>query len=236
MRQIFVDSRDRVSGSQCDFTIELKHSLVTTDRPHRMRIDLLRLPIVVPTITTRNNTILVKIGSTTYTVTLSAKQYDSSTLASTLQSQLTLTAPGSWTVSYDVNTVSMSINCNNPFEIVGGSYGDQLLSRAYNYSSTASVTKYRFSYVPLNGADVIFLCSDQFSSIDIHGPNGSHDIILPCNITAPYGSVQEFGMVSQDWVTCPKLSTNTLSFQLRDRDHNLLSDYVPNVSFMLTID
>jgi hypothetical protein len=130
----------------------------------------------------------------------------------------------------------MTITCNNVFEIIGGSYADQLMSRPYTYSSTTAVTKYRFSYVPLNGADVIFLCSDQFSSMDIHGPNGSHDVILPCNVTAPFGSVQEFGMVSQDWVTCPKLSTNTLSFQLRDRDHNLLSDYVPNVSFMLTID
>ena len=131
----------------------------------------------------------------------------------------------------------MTITCSNTFEIVGGSLFDQLMSRPYTTKTfSGGGTNYRFSYVPLNGSDVTFLCSDQFSSLDIHGPNGSHDIILPCNVTAPFGSVQEFGIVSQDWVTCPKLSTNTLSFQLRDRDHNLLSDYVPNMSFLLTID
>ena len=130
----------------------------------------------------------------------------------------------------------MTIECSNPFEIVGGSFFDQLMSRPWTSKPIGGGTIYRFSYVPLNGADVIFLCSDQFSSLDIHGPNGSHDIILPCNIAAPFGSVQEFGMVNQDWVTCPKLSTNTLSFQLRDRDHNLLSNFIPNVSFLLTID
>ena len=235
MRQIFVDSRDRTSGTPCDFSIELKRTLVTTDRS-RMRLDFLRLPIVVPTINSRNNGMKVKIGSTTYEAFIPQRQYDSASLATAIQNRLALTAPGSWQVVYDVNDISMTIYNNNVFEIVGGSFFTQLMSRPYTYTTSASVTKYRFSYVPLNGADVIFLCSDQFASMDIHGPNGSHDTLLPCNITSPFGSVQEFGMVNQDWAPCPKLSTNTLSFQLRDRDHNLLSDYVPNVSFLLSID
>ena len=236
MRQIFVDSRDRIKGTPCDFSIELKRTLVTSDRIHRMRVDHLRLPIAAPTITTSNNTLIIQIGSTNYTITMPAKNYDNSTLISTLQSQLALIAPGSWTVTYDTTTISMTILCNNPFTVIGGTWGDQLLSRPWTYSSTASVSKWRFSYVPLNGADVLFLCSDQFSSTDIHGPSGSHDTILVCNVTAPYGSVQEFNMSVPDWIECPALSTNTLSFQLRDRNHNLLSDYVPNISFLLTID
>ncbi len=38
MRQIFVDSRDRVSGSQSDFTIELPSTLVL-EGTHQARID-----------------------------------------------------------------------------------------------------------------------------------------------------------------------------------------------------
>jgi hypothetical protein len=83
-----------------------------------------------------------------------------------------------------------------------------LMSRPYN-TSAASI---RFSYVPLNGMDTVFLCSDQFATVDNHGPNGSHDVLLPCNITSPFGSVQEFSMSVPDFIECPALSTNTLSF------------------------
>ena len=227
MRVIFVDSRDRVSGSPCDFTIELGRTLTTSDRPHRMRVDLLRLPIAQPTITSQNNTFTVRIGSTSYTVTLPSKQYDSITLPSALQSLLASAAPGSWTVTYDVTTISMTVSCSNAFTVVGGTFAAQLMSRPYTTSSTSI----RFSYVPLNGMDTVFLCSPQFASIDVHGVNGSHDLLLPCNITAPFGAVQEFSMSVPDWIDCPSLSTNTLSFQLRDRSHNLLSDYIPNVFF-----
>ena len=232
MRTIFVDSRDRVSGSPCDFSIELGHMLTTSDRPHRMRVDLLRLPIAVPTVTSQNNTFTVRIGSSNYTVTLPSKQYDSTTLPSTLQSLLAGAAPGSWTVQYDVTTIGMTVACSNAFTVVGGTFAAQLMARPY----TSSTNWIRFSYVPLNGMDTVFLCSPQFASIDIHGPNGSHDMLLPCNITTPFGAVQEFSMSVPDWVDCPSLSTNTLNFQLRDRSHNLLTDYIPNVSFLLTID
>ena len=231
MRQIFVDSRDRVSGTPCDFKIQLRHTLTTLDRPHRYRVDSLRLPIVIPTITALNNTFAVQLGSSTYTVTLPSRQYDSSSLPTTLQSLLAAAAPGSWAVAYDVNTISMTVSCSNPFTVVGGTFAAQLMSRPY----TASSTSVRFSYVPLNGADVVFLCSDQFSSMDNHGPNGSHDVLLPCTITSPFGSVQEFASTIPDWTECPGFSANQLSFQLRDRNHNLLSDYIPNVSFLLTI-
>ena len=232
MRTIWVDSRDRVTGSPCDFSIQLGHTLDTTDRPHRMRVDHLRLPVTMPTITSQNNTFAVNIGSTTYTVTLPTKQYDSTSLPSTLQSLLTTAVAAGWNVSYDIYTVSMTIVCSSSFTVAGGTFATQLMSRPY----TTTANSIRFSYVPLSGMDTIFLCSYQFSNIDNHGPNGSHDILLPCNITSAFGSVQEFSMTLPDWVTCPSMCTNHLSFQLRDRSHNLLTDYIPNVSFLLTID
>lgn len=232
MRQIFCDSRDRVRGSPCDFSIQLARTLTTSDRPHRYRVDSLRLPVAVPTITHLNNTFKVRLGSSDYLITLPSRQYDTASICSTLQGLLAGAAPGTWTVTYDTATISMTISCSNPFTVVGGTFASQLMSRPYTTTSTSI----RFSYVPLNGADVIFLCSSQFASIDHHGPNGAHDVILPCNITAPFGSVQEFSSTIPDWVECPSFTTNQLSFQLRDRDHNLLSDYVPNISFLLTID
>lgn len=232
-RTIFVDSRDRVSGTPSNFTIQLRRTLDTTDRPHRMRVDLLRLPITFPTIRSTNNTMKFNVGGNVVTITLPTRQYDVNSLPQTILALLAAATTGmTWTVAYDITTITMTISCSQPFQVVGGTYAAQLMSRPY--STTAN--SIQFSYVTLNGADVIFLCSDQFASMDIHGPNGSHDVLLPCNITSPFGSVQEFSYPVPDYIDCPSFSTNTLSFQLRDRNYDLLTDYLQNVSFLLTID
>ena len=235
-RSIFVDSRDRISGTPSDFTILLKHTLNTTGRPHRMRVDHLRLPISVPTLTNQNNVLTVSVngGASFTSVELPAQQYDAISFPQIIRDRLTsLVPPRTWNVGYDINRISLTISANGSFLLNdSGSLNRRLKQHPYvdggNY--------YEFTYCPLNGADVIFLCSDQFSSVDNHGPAGSHDALLPCNITSPFGSVQEFSSAIPAFVVCPPLSANTLSFQLRDRSHTLLTSYLQNVSFLLTID
>ena len=132
MKQIFVDSRDRVSGTTTDFTIQLPQTLTLEGARHRGRIDNLRIPLVVPTIQAGvNDTLQVHIGAQTYTVTIPQANYDGPGLAAILASIRLSTAPGSWTVTYDTANIAMTISCTNPFTIVGGTYGTQLLSRPY---------------------------------------------------------------------------------------------------------
>jgi hypothetical protein len=122
MRQIFVDSRDRVSGSTTDFAIQLPETL-TVSGEARGRVDNLRIPVSVPTIQTGvNDTLQVRLGATNYTVTIPQANYDGPGLASVLIGLLGSTAPGSWTVTYDSSNIAMTIACSNPFTIVGGTY------------------------------------------------------------------------------------------------------------------
>ena len=82
MRQIFVDSRDRISGTpSSDFTIQLPSTLVL-EGTHQARINDLRIPTSIPTISGTNNTIEALMGSTKYVVTIPSSQYDGSGLAS----------------------------------------------------------------------------------------------------------------------------------------------------------
>ena len=235
MRTIWVDARERVTGNSCDFQMQLKRgTLNLEDRPHRFRVDQCRLPIAVPTIQAGvNDTVVVRLGSQDYTIQLYAGQKTGLELATELQTRLNGTAPGAWTVAYDASTISLAILCTNDFTIVGGTYAAQLMSHPY---SRANARSYLFSYVPVTGIDEVFLCCKQLASQHIEGPGGAHDTILACVVTAPYGSVQAFDMPPDVWHTCPNASFQTLSFQLRDRNYKLLSDFVPNVSFLLTID
>ena len=71
MRMIFVDSRDRVSGSQTDFSIQLPETLHVEGAGHKARIDQLRIPLSIPTIEAGDNdTIQVRVGATDYTITI----------------------------------------------------------------------------------------------------------------------------------------------------------------------
>jgi hypothetical protein len=231
MKTIYVDSKDRLpGGSPCSFTIQLPSTLDLTGK--RMRVDLMRMPISVPTIQSgKNDTLIVRLGSQDYTITLSQGQFTGPELASHIQSLLIATAPGSWACIYDASNIAMSLTCSNNFSLVGGTFGEQLLSRAY----TQQPNSYRFSYVPVTGEDVVFLCSPNFSTLDNVGPNNSHDVILPCVITAPFGSVQDFSMPADVWHSCPGGAVQQLSFELRDRKFNLMSAFIPNISFLVTV-
>jgi hypothetical protein len=235
MKTLWIDARERVEGTSCDFQIQLKRgTLNLTDRPRRFRVDQLRLAITVPTIQAgANDSLVVRLGSQDYTVVLSAGQKTGPELATELQTRLNGTAPGSWTVAYDSSMISMAVLCTNDFSIVGGTYAAQLMSRPY---TRANLKSYLFSYVPVTGIDEVFLCCKQLASQDIEGPGGAHDTILACVVTAPFGSVQQFDMPADVWHSCPNASFQTLSFQLRDRSYKILSDFVPNVSFLLTIE
>ena len=230
MRQIFCDSRDRVSGSTTGFVIQLPETL-SLGSNHRGRIDNLRIPLVIPTIQTgTNDTFVVLLGSTSYTVTLPQANYDGPGIAAALQGRLTATAPGGWSVVYDTSNIAMSISCTNPFTITGGTYAAQLMSRPYTQTSNA----YAFSFVTVLGIDMMYLSSQNFSSLDIVGPGGAHDTLCAAIVSSPFGSVLDISMPQNVYFNIPAMTTQQLSCQLRNRSYQVLS-IVPNISFTLTI-
>lgn len=233
VQQIFVDSRDRVAGSSTNFTIQLPQTLSLEGGSHTGRIDNLRLPIVVPTITSGvNDTIVVQIGASSYTATVTQANYDGPGLATAIQSALAAVAPGSWSAVYDTSNIAMSLSCSNSYTITGGTLGTQLLSRPYTHPVG---TVYNFSYVPVLGIDQVYLCCPDFSNLDIVGPSGAHDTLCSVIVTCPYGSVQDYSMTQGLFFEVPNLCAQQLSFSLRDRNYNLVNS-VANFSFVLTID
>jgi len=239
MRQIFVDSRDRVpnSNSTTDFSILLPETLTLAGGVHRGRIDSLRVPMVIPTIQTGvNDTITVQwVNVTTFnaSVVIDGGNYDGPTLASVLQANLNAQATGSsWTVVYDTANLALTVQCNYPFTITGGTYAAQLFSHPWVKSAP---NKYRFTYVTTLGIDIMYLTSSRFSTIDTVGPAGQHDTLCAVNVTVPYGGVIDYSMRQDSWFNIPAMTAQTLDFQLRDRNYNILS-IVPNISFLLLID
>ena len=94
---------------------------------------------------------------------------------------------------------------------------------------------YKFLYVPLQGLDICYLCCSQFSHADNVGPKHASDVLCAIPFTVPYGSVQTYSMSTSVFFDIPALTTQQLSWQLRDRDLNIVNS-AANISFTLTID
>ena len=232
MRQLFIDSRDRVSGTSTDFTIQLPETLTIEGGNHKARIDNLRIPLTIPTIRSNwNDNFVVLLGGTSYSLFLPQANYDGPTLAATLQGVLQSNCPGAWVCNYDTTNISMRLSCSNPFTLTAGSFVNQL--KTYPYTQTS--TSYVFSYVSVLGIDVMYLSSPQFSTLDTVGPGGAHDTLMCAVVNQPYGSVLDVSMPQASHFNVPAMTTQTLSFTLRDRFYNVLS-IVPNISFVMLIE
>ena len=236
MRQIFVDARDKTSGTSASFSITLPQTLVLGSG-HQGRIDDLRLPITTPTIYEGNNGMRVRMTATGEVKDIFIAEGNYTTgdaLGYQIYAALAATgtgAPGAWNVSYNANKMSMTITCNNGFEFIGGSYMEKLLARPYTYNGTS----YTFSYVPLQGLDIVYLCCSNLANLDLVGPKGVSDCLCAIPVNVGFGGVLVYSMSSSVFIDLPAITTQTLSFQLRDREQNILN-VVPNVAFTLTID
>jgi len=233
MRQIFVDTRDRVpGGTNSNFSILLPQTL-HLDSGHQGRIDDFRLPMSIYTIHDSNSSITLNMGGTEFTVFLASGQYANvAALAQEIQDKLRASAPGNWTARYFSSKMELNIFCSNGFQFTGGSFMAPLLSRQYVYEGGNT---YWFPFVTVQGLDMCYLCCSQFSNLDSVGPKGASDTLCAIPITVGFGSVQHYSMSSSVFFDIPALTTQQLSFQLRDRNYNILNT-AAGVSFTLTID
>ena len=234
MRQVLVDSRDRISTSPSatDFSINLPQTL-TLVRGQRVRVDNWRIPLTIPTVRAGfNDQLVVTMGSGNYTMTVPQANYDGQGFAAMLQSLLQNTVPGTWSVVYDGANVSLGFSCSNPFTINYGTLTKRWFT--YPYTKSADSKSWKFSYVSVLGVDVLYLCCPQLSNLDNVGPNGSSDVLLAANVTCPFGAVLDASMPWDTWLDVPDMTTQHLTFQVRDRYNNILP--LPDISFTLTID
>jgi len=205
---------------------------------HQGRIDDFRLPVAIPTICGdgpgRNNTISVFAHGSVHTHAIrNGNITDGDVLANRLFDALK-NVSGAWTVSYDKEQMQLDIRtASTPFDLTpDGTYSKWLLERPYYRQNERH---YGFLFVPLQGLDMCYLCCPQFSNLDNVGPKGASDVLCGIPITVGFGSVQHYSMSNSVYFDIPASTFQTLSFQLRDRNFNLVNT-VANFSFTLTID
>ena len=245
MRQLFIDSRDRIpGGTSTNFQIQLREQLVVS-AGNSFRIDNLRIPLVIPLIQGGyNDKLYFTLGGVVKTATLAQGNYSGSELATLVQAAMAGQG-ATFTVTYDYHTASMSIVCSDAtFRVLTDAeataagkalptFATALQQNPYTYTAVGGATL-RFSYVSIQAEDMFYLTSQKLSNQDTFGPNGSTDAITCAVPNGDFASVLLQSMPTSVFLTCPTMTTSLLDFQLRDRDYNVLSSLL-NISFVLTI-
>lgn len=246
MRQLFVDSRDRVTGSTTDFTIQLRETLTTT-AANSYRIDELRVPLVIPRIQQGiNDTLWFNLAGALQHVELTYGNYTGTDLATNIKNGLSNNFPAySWTVTYNNATASLSIFCSsNTFHVLTDpevlaagksvpTFASELFQNAYTVTTTIGST-ITWSYCSMVAVDMMYLSSNKLASQDTFGPSGATDTIMAAVCDGDFASVLQTSMAYDVWLSMPSMTTSTLDFQLRARNYTVLQN-LPNISFVLTI-
>ena len=250
MRQLFIDSRDRISGSPQSFNIQLRETL-TLSQANSFRIDSIRIPLVIPRIQTGVNDkvyfTMSSAGAGVKSVTLIQGTYSGTDMAAMIHQCFHDQHPEGpnpevtdtiWSATYYNQTAAMSIACLADLSFVLLT-DDQLtkagVSPARSFCSTlfkdANGTVPTHNTAPagqLGGGvswDVPFV--SMISCDLVYIASGK----LSCN---DFASVLSQSMPVGVWLPAPSISTQQLDFQVRDRSYNLLTS-LPNWSMTVTI-
>ena len=256
MRCLFIDSRDRISGSTTDFKIQLPTTLVL-DQGAQFRIDNLRVPMVIPLIREAINDFLyIKLdaGGLFGTVYLAALlqhgSYSGVELAVLIQTavndEASMYGSITFTCVYDEHTASMTLKCTTKtFEVLTNAqaalhfsnianFATALFANNWYYENLVTGMQIYWSHVSMVSLDMFYLSSSKLSNPDTFGPQGASDTLMASVTSTDFATVMNESMPWDVWLTAPAMTTQQLDFQLRSRDYSILTG-LPNISFTMTI-
>ncbi len=257
MRCLFIDSRDRISGTTTDFKIQLPTTL-TLEQGATFRIDNLRVPMVIPLIRYGvNDRLYIKLdagglyGTVYFQALLQQGSYAGIELAALIQTAInsgaSLYGGTSFSCEYDEHTASMTLTCSSKsFEVLKddqaashfsgtiANFATALFANNYQYDDLAPGRQLYWSHVSMVSLDMFYLSSSKLSNPETFGPQGASDTLMAAITSTDFATVMDKSMPYDVWLTAPAMTTQQLDFQLRDRACSILTG-LPNISFTLTI-
>ena len=248
VKKIYVDSRYRTvsSNSDSDFSIQLNRNIYLPEHCV-MHIENCVIPHSWYTIEKDVNDKMYFIinGDTTtaFTITIPSANYTGAQLIAALN----LLFINGLTASYDLNTNRITISSSSltSFQVLT----DNDLLRMFNISNPNSCndvitnrhTKVNTHTSPwisgminLQGFRSVYISSSTMSSYNTLGPQGEQNIIKKVSTNADFGYLMIDHIVSDhDYLSCERMTLNTINFQIRDVKGHLIPFHDSPVSFTI---
>lgn len=234
-QRLVVNSQSRnnqLSNSSSDFVILLNNNFFMGDCK-RMKLEYLLMPTAY-NITSANQNFQVRVGPTTYNVTIAQGVYDANTLAAAVKAALELAVSNTWSVSYSTTTRRFTITGTSAFELLYASGSSasstnniwQMLGFAnsngtqpIDTSSSTSVTSTQL--VQLNGPLNLYVHVLEFSQGFITTDNIYSTFVIPN--TSQMGSYIEYsGNENYEQFCLVPNQFSRLTIRVLDRNNNVV--------------
>ena len=261
IRRIYIDSRQRTSGSDSDFTYDLPRSIEVPDHTIAF-VDSVLLPNVFTSLHENNNRLYVseQVGPTMteHTYLLQEGNYTGQTLASLLATTLngpTKTLPTDYTVAYDENIGKLTISNVSPDFIiftrealVGNHWNgsapltlqdvrdcNDVIGNMSGSTQTIAGVHQMGGFIDLIPYKNLFLCSSTFGNLgQVLGPVGQGDIIRRVAVTAPFGNlIYDAHSTSADYIDCSLTQISQMRWRITDERGRAVSLKNHGVSFSI---
>ena len=263
-RKLYVDTRFKTTDSisNTDFKYQLR---VPASMPANATfcIDEINIPYAWNTVEAGINDKLyfswqMTLGSNAvYTIiTLPPKRYDGADLAAQIQTQLNASGNGTWTISYDFvsNTITFTATNGNRFRILTDEdlvvYASNFptlnrsnpqsineiiqISRLTGFNYNSPTNPFKSGFLNLLNYQDIYITSGNMGSFDSQGARGESSVIRKICVNAAWGfSIIDKLSWDSDQMSCSKLALSTLDFQLRDVNGRIIDLHGGHMSFTL---
>ena len=257
VKKIYVDSRYRTvsSNSDSDFSIQLSRNIYLPENCV-MHIENCVIPHSWYTIEKDVNDKMYFImngdSQDYFTLTIPSSNYTGAQLVAALNRLLI----NGLTATYELNTNKITISCPSPsqnahhinldsFQVLTdyellhifgisnpSSCNDVITNRTTKINTLTS--PWISGMINLQGFRSVYISSSTLCSYNTLGPQGEQNIIKKVSTNADFGYLIIDHVVSDhDYLSCERMTLNTIGFQIRDVKGNLIPFHDSPVSFTI---
>ena len=260
IKKIYVNSKHRTldSNNSCDFTIDLKQTIVCPNEGSNMYISDVMIPNTILTINNRNNKLYFRVFDKEdnsifddYIITLEARMYNPDSFIRELEQKIKENTFINSFVIYNINTyeITISLEDDQPFQIIT----DYEFLKNIGWKTDINlndigscnpvITNYKQKNIgviytsQLNLLQIkdLYLHSNTLSSYStLMTSNNSNNVLVKIPVVSGPGSIIYYNHISNyDLLRTDGLIFSQIDFKLTDVDLNIIDIGELDISFSI---
>lgn len=227
-RRYYLSSRDKVLSTSSTNYFDINLTLNIDRKFTQASVRKITIPYSVYTINSNNNKLYwVDSDSKTKTSTITSGNYDETTLAAAITTQMNAdkTSADTYTCTVSTatakititnNTNNFQLTCTNNSQAIWDTLGYSILS-----NKTGATTYTGTNVYNLQPTTMIYICSSISGGNDSRVPSGDFPIIGSVPVSANFGDIITYISDTDDTINISNTSS-TLHFEVRDDQLRLL--------------
>lgn len=220
---LVISSKDRMnqSDTSSSFTVQFNEAI----RFDKLAFVGAYIPNTIYNITSSNNLVYFNDGANRI-ATIPSGNYDVSTLSSAIQTQMNSVSALTFTVSYSPMTYKMTITGTAPYSLTFGTNTTNSIAKKIgfaNLNTTPALSQTGNNAVQLN-KQIMYINIKELVSIAKTSSNIIYNFAIPINANSnEVIQYYENTAFKQEFSIGNNMNLNTISFELRDEDNQLIN-------------